>query len=140
MAITQSMKAIDDSLKITRIEPKSSTQEMDILNMPQLLFEKPPIRIRGVPQQIVEERYYALRFTFIDSGSEKRYCFYKVISCDEPYLLLIESPAGFGWSKPPGLPDAALNNALFGPLKLILANQRLMHQTYAEREYIPSRT
>jgi len=48
--------------------------------MPVLRLENVGIQEHGVARPMpANENFYALRFSFIDAGSQKRYCFYQVI-------------------------------------------------------------
>jgi hypothetical protein len=81
----------NDSFSIETIPGKGRSEEIgDILEMPYLLFENIELVTRDRSTQLIEERYYALRFSFLHAESQKRYCHYKVIQCVWPYLLVTD--------------------------------------------------
>ena len=76
-------------------------------------------------------RFYAIRVTFLDTGLNRRFCYYKVISCQEPYLLPFDNPSMSIIVAPEG-------RALFrAPIEKILVDQRDVYKYHPEEEYIP---
>ena len=49
--------------------------------------------LSGLAGESNDLRFYAIRFTFLDTGVNRRFCYYKVISCEEPYLLPFDNPS-----------------------------------------------
>lgn len=138
VAIVTVHKAPADSMQIPKIEAGSPSQEIDILNMRFLLFDQPVDPAKRTPSAgIIEERYYALRFTFLDGALHKRFCFYKIIPTREPYLLMTESPYAYGYSTQPGVPQWATEQMLHAPRDLLIANQQTMYKAHPEELYDP---
>jgi hypothetical protein len=88
-----------------------------------------------------EENFYALRFTFIDTASQKRYCFYKVISAKPTYLLADESPFSYAWGTmdTSGVARDIREKWVSGPRNVILPDQRRMYESSPEEEYMGSK-
>jgi len=59
--------------KFVRLSPSKSTQPLE----------------EGIDTSL---HYYALRFSFIDAATQKRYARYRIISCRHPYLLPNDRP------------------------------------------------
>jgi len=126
----------NDSFSKDNIPGKGRCEDIgDILEMPYLLFENAELVSRD-SRQLIEERYYALRFSFLHTESQKRYCHYKVIQCIWPYLLITESPFAWGYSNAIGLHDRALQDLIDAPRRIIIENQRLIYRSYPEEEYL----
>ena len=76
-------------------------------------------------------RFYAIRVTFLDTGLNRRFCYYKVISCQEPYLLPFDNPSMSIIVAPEG-------RAFFrAPIEKILVDQRDVYKYHPEEEYTP---
>ena len=77
-------------------------------------------------------RFYAIRFTFLETELNRRFSYYKVISCQEPYLLPFDNPSMSIIVDPEG------RQAFFrAPIEKILADQRDIFKYHPEEEYIP---
>lgn len=129
-----------DSVKSRSVAPGTKTKPVDLSTLKAFKFVKPPgpgepggpggPPLQGGPVGESDElRYYALRYSFIDDGTQKRYSFYQVISCQEPYLLPLDNPnmsiIGAGTD----------DDWLLRPSQLIIDHQRKIYGSYPEEEY-----
>ncbi len=134
-----------DSVKIRSIAPGTKSKPVEISTLKEFKFVKPPSPgepgglggppLQGVPVGESDTfRYYALRYSFIDDATQKRYSFYQVISCHEPYLLPLDNPnisiIGAGTESD--------DDWLLRPSQLIIDHQRKIYGSYLEEEYRPS--
>ena len=142
-AIKNFVRIGKDSVKIRSIAPGTKSKPVDLSTLKEFKFVKSPgpgepggpggPPLQGVPVGESDTlRYYALRYSFIDDGTQKRYSFYQVISCQQPYLLPLDNPnmsiIGAGTD----------DDWLLRPSQLIIDHQHKIYGSYLEEEYRPS--
>ena len=105
-----------------------------------LRLEKLGTHQHGVARDIpINERFYALRFTFFHQGSRKRYVVYKVITATHPYLLPGEGNFAFTWaSRDSSISEADVRNWQEQPKLVILDHQRQLYAAHQDDEYTPA--
>ena len=79
------------------------------------------------------ERYFALRYSFIDAGTQKRYSSYQVISCQHPYVLPADNP------NMTVMGTTGDEECYTAPTRIILSHQRTLYGNYQEEEYSAKR-
>jgi hypothetical protein len=95
-----SLRAAEPSLVIKSVPTRSSSQPQNLSILPPFKFVKlspgkpAPASTAGQPLGDNDNslRFYALRFSFIDASTQKRYARYRIISCTQPYLLPNDNP------------------------------------------------
>lgn len=138
LTIDNVQKLGKDSVVIKKIRAGRKSKRFELTAIPELRFTKPaaegepggPGGGPGLPKPAVFD-YYALRFTFIDMNSRKRYAHYRIIPCDPPYVAYIEHP-----SMGLALPGEMVNDFMFfAPLEIVKKHQRALYGGAPEEEY-----
>jgi hypothetical protein len=129
-------KAGEDSLRIERVEAGHKSDTRNLAELPPFQFIRPPdlsgpgpYPVRNGPFSL---RLYAMRFTFVDLGTSRRYAFYKVIEPEEPYLLPLQNPRMGVMGH--GTAGNHFPDLLTEPFQRVMAHQREIYAGFPEQE------
>jgi hypothetical protein len=123
-------KAGADSIVIPALHAHSESQ-INLATIKDFHFN---VDLDGTRGANIDEGFDALRITFVDAATQRRFCFYRVLSKSHPYLLILDDPnLGVHGGQPnPNFPDPT-----FDPRRVILEHQKKLYAEYPEEEYSP---